>query len=94
MESLSFKESVIVYILTDFESICYLQFRSLFCPWNQSLAQRVKALGAEDKDTIKQWKSLVTEYNISAMKYLERDEHDMVHMTNVDMNLICMKKKL
>ncbi len=44
----------------------------------QSLAQRVKAFGPEEKETIKQWKKLNTEYNIAAMKYLQMDDHTMV----------------
>ncbi len=46
----------------------------------QSLAQRVKAFGPEEKETIKQWKKLNTEYNIAAMKYLQMDDHNMVKM--------------
>lgn len=42
----------------------------------QSLAQRVQAFGTEEAETIRQWKKLNTEYNISAMKYLQTDEFD------------------
>jgi hypothetical protein len=38
----------------------------------------VKAFGPEEKETIKQWKKLNTEYNIAAMKYLQMDDHNMV----------------
>jgi hypothetical protein len=38
----------------------------------------VKAFGPEEKETIKQWKKLNTEYNIAAMKYLQMDDHTMV----------------
>ncbi len=48
-----------------------------------SLAQRVKAFGPEENDTIKQWKKLNTEYNIAAMKYLQMDDHDMVQNASI-----------
>mmetsp|Transcript_88821 Transcript_88821/g.236465 ORF Transcript_88821/g.236465 Transcript_88821/m.236465 type:complete len:100 (-) Transcript_88821:363-662(-) len=42
-----------------------------------SLAQRVKAFGPEEQETVKQWKKLNTEYNIAAMKYLQMEEFDL-----------------
>ena len=53
-----------------------------------SLAQRVKAFGPEENDTIKQWKKLNTEYNIAAMKYLQMDDHDMVRNTATSFSFI------
>ena len=38
----------------------------------------MKSFGTEEKETIKQWKKLNTEYNIAAMKYLQMERHDVV----------------
>jgi len=42
----------------------------------KSLAQRVKAFGTENIETVKQWKKLNNEYNVVAMKLLQTESFD------------------
>mmetsp|Transcript_18635 Transcript_18635/g.44356 ORF Transcript_18635/g.44356 Transcript_18635/m.44356 type:complete len:280 (-) Transcript_18635:19-858(-) len=42
----------------------------------KSLAQRVKAFGTADAETIRKWKQLNTEYNVSAMKFLQGEDYE------------------
>jgi len=44
----------------------------------KSLAHRVKAFGLEHDESVRQWKRLVTEYNVTAMKMLQTDDYELV----------------
>jgi len=42
----------------------------------KSLANRVKAMGTGDEQTVLKWKQLNTEYNVTAMKFLQTEDFD------------------
>ncbi|EKX36268.1 hypothetical protein GUITHDRAFT_117499 [Guillardia theta CCMP2712] len=43
----------------------------------KSLAHRVKAFGLDHDESVRQWKRLVTEYNVAAMKMLQTDDYEL-----------------
>ena len=50
----------------------------------------MKAFGLDHDESVRQWKRLVTEYNVTAMKMLQTDDYELVgHASSSLLFLLC-----